>query len=180
MNEFDKYISKYIIGYPSPMHYAMSDDDVSGTLTTQIAQRDIQYTEILKNHANLIKYRGRCKEVHKWIFFWMITFIGIVSLWYIHKILDRIISVDDIDIIIESIPIIITAGVSFTSTVIAIPLVVANFLFDSKEDDNVTALIKYTQEHDSSGITVFKDRLIGKKHFDGEKQNYEGDLDSDN
>lgn len=179
MTDFEKYIAKYIMGYPSTMHYAMSDDDVSGTLTTQIAQRDIQYTEILKNHAALIKKRGICKEIHKWIFFWMIMGIGGCALWFIYKILNKIVSADDINIIVESIPIIITAGVTFISTVIAIPLTIANFLFDTKEDDNVTSLIKYTQEHDVSGINVFKDRLLNKKDLLKKQENYEGDIESD-
>lgn len=163
MNEFEKYISKYILGYSSPLHYTMSDDDVSGTLTTQIAQRDIQYTEILKNHAKLTKFRGICKEIHKWLFFWMIIVASFAGLVYIHKILNKVMETDDINIIVDSIPIIVTAVISFISTIIVVPLTIAKFLFNAKEDDNITTLIKHTQEHDVSGINVFKDRFLNKK-----------------
>ena len=54
---------------------------------------------------------------------------------------------------------IITALISFISTIIVVPLTIAKFLFNAKEDDNITTLIKHTQEHDVSGINIFKGRF---------------------
>ncbi len=159
MNHYYKLLKQLNIN-PLTMHFAASDDDVSDVLTNQIAERDIQYTKILQNHAKLTKSRGICKEIHKWLFFWMIVAVTSFGVYYIYKILNKIIDTNNIDDIIRSIPIIVTSIVSLVSAIIAVPLTIAKFLFNEKEDDNITALIQHTQEHDSTGINVFKERFL--------------------
>lgn len=60
--------------------------------------------------------------------------------------------------IASAVPIIVTAFGSLVSAVIGIPLAITNFLFNTKEDDNITEIIKHTQEHDASGRTLYKDK----------------------
>ncbi len=151
---------KYLRG--SVLHFTMSDEDVSGSLTTQIAERDKHYTNLLKNHISLTNARGICKEIHKWLFFWILMIACCFGLFYIHKIFQVILSANDITLIINSIPVIITALISLISTIIAVPITITKFLFNTKEDDNITTLIKHTQEHDASGINLFKERLLPK------------------
>lgn len=161
MPDYDKLLKKYI-AY-SRLNFNDSDEDVSGSLTTQIARRDIYYTTLLKDHQKLTKARGICKEIHKWLFFWLMVAASCVAIYYIHKTLSVVLNSEDINIVVDSIPLIITALVSFISTIIAVPLTIVKFLFNTKEDDNITTLIQHTQDHDSAGINIFKDRLTRKK-----------------
>lgn len=140
----------------------MSDEDVSDSLTTQIAERDIYYTYLLKDHRGLTKARGICKELHKWIFFWSLIAASGFGIYFVYQIFQSIFASDDAAIIIDSIPIIITAFVSLISTIIVIPVTIAKFLFNTKEDDNITVLIQHTQDHDTSGMELFKNKLLPK------------------
>ena len=154
---FNRYEKKYLKG--SSLVFAYSDNDFSGGLSYQILQRDIYYTELLKSHMYLTKWRGIIKEVHKWFFFWLLISVGIIGTILTINIVNNILSVDDKYYILEAMPILITALVSLISTIIAIPLTIAKFLFNVKEDDNITTLINHTQDHDSSGLEFFKDKL---------------------
>ena len=160
MRDYYSLHRKYIRG--SLLHFTMSDEDVSDSLTTQIAERDIYYTDLLKDHIALTKFRGICKEIHKWLFFWLLVCASGVGIYFIYQIFKSVFTMGDPTIIIDSIPLIITALVSLVSTIIVIPHTIAKFLFNTKEDDNITVLIQHTQDHDSSGITLFKERLLPK------------------
>ncbi len=137
-----------------------SDEAYGIRLQRGIEQRDVLYTELLRNHKNITKYRNKLKEVHKWIFFWIIIVASIVGLHCIHRLLDRILAEKNIMVILDSIPLLVTALVSFVSTIIAVPLTIAKFLFNAKEDDNITMLIQHTQKHDASSINLFKDQFM--------------------
>lgn len=162
MVDYYKLHKKYIRG--SLLHFTISDEDVSDSLTTQIAERDIYYTDLLKDHMSLTKARGICKEIHKWLFFWILVVACGFGIYYIQKIFKTIFAFEDVNVIIDAIPLIITALVSLISTIIAVPVTIAKFLFNTKEDDNITTLIQHTQDHDSSGINLFKERLLPKSN----------------
>lgn len=157
MSDFEKLL-RSIKGLS--LQYYGSDADPGKKLTLGIAQRDEDYTELLENHIKFTRRRGRCKEIHKWIFFWLIVGAGIVGIVYVIRIFNKILSANEISVIIEAIPVIITALVTFVSTILAIPLTIAKFLFNTKEDDNITTLIQHTQDHDTAGITIFKERFL--------------------
>lgn len=160
MVEYHLLHNKYIKG--SVLHFTISDEDVSDSLKTQIAERDIYYTELLKDHISLTRIRGKCKEFHKWIFFWLLIIVSGIGVSCIQKVFKTILASEDISVIIDAIPIMITAFVSLISTIVVIPVTIAKFLFNTKEDDNITSLIQHTQDHDSSGISLFKERFMPK------------------
>lgn len=169
MADYDKITSKYLwIG--RTMEPILSDADVSVALTTQIAKRDLYYTQLLEHHVGLTHIRGILKEIHKWLFFWLIISACIFGCIIISTTLNKIFVSEDPQFITSSIPIIITALISFISTIIVIPVTITKFLFNIKEDDNITTLIKHTQDHDTSGMTIFKER-INRQH--SKKTNYE-------
>ena len=85
-----------------------------------------------------------------------------IVLFFVGKTICKILSSDDYEIIIQSIPIIIAAFVSCITAVIAIPLAITNFLFNTKEDDNIVSIIQHMQDHDLAGITLLKERFGGK------------------
>ena len=162
MDDFYKIADRYIT-FGNTFQYILSDDDVSRTLATQIAKRDIYYTQLLENHKKLTYVRGKCKEIHKWLFFWLVIIACCFGIMIVYRIINKILSAEDFNSVIDAIPIVITALVSFVSTIIAIPLTITKFLFNSKEDDNITTLIQHTQDHDTEGINLFKDRFIPKQ-----------------
>ena len=74
----------------------------------------------------------------------------------------RILAVEDPQFILDSVAVIFAAFTAFVSTVIAVPMAITKFLFNTKEDDNITQLINHTQEHDAAGIDKLKDKFSKK------------------
>lgn len=159
-NDFKK-ILKYL-KKSNVITFSQSDDDVSKSLTGEITNRDSNYTIMLEDYITLTHFRGICKEIHKWIFFWLVVAGSVFGIIYSIKLMNRVLSAKEISTIMESIPVLITAIVSLVSTVIVVPVSIAKFLFNTKEDDNITTLIKHTQDHDSAGMNLLKEKIISK------------------
>lgn len=119
--------------------------------TKQISDRDEKYTELLEHFIKITKIRNVLKEVFKWVFYMVIMFSVIMLTCLVYRIFDRILMERDLNILNEMIPLLITSMISFASTIIAIPLAIAKYLFSTKEDENITQIILHTQEHDTSG-----------------------------
>lgn len=136
-----------------------SDVDSGKSLEREIVERDKQYTNLLGSYVKITKIRNSVKEFHKWLFFWAIIAACIVILILVYKTINRLLSFTDQEKILQSIPIFVTAFVSCITSVIAIPLAIANFLFNTKEDDNIAGIIQHMQDHDMDSITLLKDRF---------------------
>ncbi|MBE6590359.1 MAG: hypothetical protein E7643_09305 [Ruminococcaceae bacterium] len=78
----------------------------------------------------------------------------------------RIISLEDNNQFLQALPLVITALVSLLSAIIGVPITVTRFLFNSKEDDNITNTIHHTQDHDFGEITLLQERYTGKRKKD--------------
>ena len=139
-----------------------SDGDSGKSLEKEIVRRDKKYTELLDSYVNITKIRNGVKEFHKWLFFWLIVVSCGVVLFLVYKTINKLLSFEDQTKILESIPIFVTAFVSCITAVVAIPLAITNFLFNTKEDDNIAGIIQNMQDNDMAGMTLFKDRF-GKK-----------------
>ena len=136
-----------------------SDTDSGKKLEGEIVKRDENYTKLLDNYLFITKIRNSVKEIHKWLFFWIIISLCAAITILIYKTIGRILSLEDYSLIIESMPILVTALISFATTAIAIPLAITNFLFNTKEDDNIAEIIQHMQDHDMASITLFKERF---------------------
>ena len=79
-----------------------------------------------------------------------------------YRLVRRILAVEDPQFILDSVAVIFAAFTAFVSTVIAVPMAITKFLFNTKEDDNITQLINHTQEHDAAGIDKLKDKFSKK------------------
>lgn len=123
----------------------------------QIKERDKQYTELLAAYVSISRIRNNVKEWHKWIFFWLVIVACVVFLVVAIRTIGLIMESQDPDFIVSAIPIVVAAFASLLTAVIGIPLAITNFLFNTKEDDNITEIIKHTQEHDAVGRDLFKD-----------------------
>ncbi len=141
-----------------------SDKDSGKSLERQIVKRDKKYTELLDNYLSITKTRNSVKEVHKWFFFWLVIISCGIVIYLVYKTINKILSSNDYNVIIQSIPIFITALVSCITAVIAIPLAITNFLFNTKEDDNIAGIIQHMQDHDMASITLLKERFV--EHLD--------------
>lgn len=118
--------------------------------TQQITERDNRYTELLTHFVNITKIRNGLKEFFKWSFYLAVIISMIVLTRITYCVFMKILSCD-INKIVESIPLLVTAMVSFVSAIITIPVTITKYLFSTKEDENITKIILHTQEHDVNG-----------------------------
>lgn len=130
----------------------------------QISHRDEEYTKLLSHFVGVTKVRNILKEFFKWSFYLMII-ISILTLTNItYSLFKQYISSAEIEQLLEATPVLITAMVSFVSTIIVIPVTITKYLFSTKEDENITKIILHTQEHDVLGrqwTTDFKKIMNG-------------------
>lgn len=142
-----------------------SDGELRMELQGQFLIRDGYYTAILENYASITTWRNRFKEFHKWFFFWLIVVSGIFGIVLMYRVFKIILDTNNIEKIIEATPVLLTAMVSFVSTIIVVPKTITEFLFNIKEDTGITEIIKHTQEHDASGRNMIYDGL-NKQSYD--------------
>ena len=154
----------------SSLSYARTDSDLESALKNQITLRDEHYTDLLSDYIVITRWRNNLKEFHKWIFFWGIFIASLVGIKLMYSIFKTVLANNDIYIIIDAIPILITSLVSFVATIIVVPRTIAEFLFNTHEEENITKIIMHTQEHDASGRGLFKG------YFSKSKPSAEGDI----
>lgn len=140
-----------------------SDKDPGDILGEELEKREVLYTKLLRDYSNITNKRNAWKEVHKWIFFWIIIAAGIVTSLFCYKVMHRILKIDDSEQFVKAFPVIATVFISFLSTIVGIPLTVSKFLFNSKEDENITNTIHHTQEHDFEEVKLLKERYTSYK-----------------
>lgn len=139
-----KVVSRYSSDYQSPMPFIASG----------ISERTEFYSELLGIYVDISKWRLRLKEIHKWLLFWIMIAFGGIVLWFVYRTISPILSTNDAEKIVSAMPVLITAFVSLLSSSIAIPLAITNFLFNTNEDNNITTIIKHTQEHDADSAKL--------------------------
>ncbi len=119
--------------------------------TEQISKRDGEYSELLRHFVKITKIRNRLKEFFKWLFYGMVILSTVALTIIVYRLFNRFISSASMTQITEAIPLLVTAMVGFVSTIIAIPVAITKYLFNTDEDKNITEIILHTQEHDTSG-----------------------------
>lgn len=117
----------------------------------QITSRDEKYSELLTHFVKLTQVRNCLKEFFKWTFYLVIICSIFILILVVYKLFNKYISSADIEQILESAPLLITAMVGFVSTIITIPVTITKYLFSTEEDKNITEIILHTQEHDTNG-----------------------------
>ncbi|MBQ7919328.1 MAG: hypothetical protein IJ324_05250 [Lachnospiraceae bacterium] len=117
----------------------------------QITDRDKKYTELLSHFVWITKIRNVLKEIFKWSFYLVVIGSILVLIVVVYKLFNRYISSANMEQLLESTPLLITAMVGFVSTIITIPVTITKYLFSTEEDKNITEIILHTQEHDTSG-----------------------------
>lgn len=152
-----------------------SDDSIFREMSTsEIVGRDSYYSLLLELFYTVTKARMILKEIFKWIFFLIMmgamVVIGYLTVMVFRKYLDNA----DFETLSNALPLLITSIVGFISTIIAIPVVITKYLFNTSEDDNITAIIVHTQEHDALGrqwAMDIADKIKSKKpEFSADKR----------
>ena len=117
----------------------------------QITSRDEKYSELLAHFVKLTKIRNVIKEIFKWTFYLIVMSAIIALIMIVYNLFNKYISSANIEQILDSAPLLITAMVGFVSTIITIPVTITKYLFSTAEDKNITQIILHTQDHDTSG-----------------------------
>lgn len=141
-----------INSYKDMVENLRSDDNETfrEKTTKELSKRDIEYTELLTHFVDITKIRNHIKEIFKWLFLATIIVSICVLLFVIFSLFKKFRS-EDIDKVVEFIPLLTTSLVGFVSAIIAIPITITKYLFSTKEDENITQIILHTQEHDTNG-----------------------------
>ena len=135
-----------------------SDKDPGDIIGEELEEREKLYTSLLSNYSFITHIRNIAKEIHKWLFFWAIVVGGGFLISFACRIMNKVLGFEDAKLFIDSVPVLLAALVSFISALISIPVTIAKFLFNEKEDDNITQIINHTQDHDSVEIKLLKHR----------------------
>ena len=141
------------------LSFASSDRDSGRSIANEIVSRDKKYSELLDSYTTVTKVRFALKEIHKWIFFWLVISACICIATLAYRLIVKVLNAEELQLVIEAVPAILTAFTAFVSTVIVVPMTITKFLFNTQEDDNITSLIQHTQQHDTAGIEMLKERF---------------------
>lgn len=137
------------------------DNDKGELIANGITKRDSNYSLLLENFRKIMRVRSIIKEIHKWLFFWIIVIVGVVLGIYLFNVVNMLIyNIKNIDISKLYVSL-ISSSVSLISIIISIPIIITKYLFNSKEDDNITTIISKTQEHDSLQMNLLSSRFVG-------------------
>lgn len=171
--QLDLVIPEFLKYLDSTFSYnSVNDNDNGKQIADGVTRRNDLYSDLLENYVNLTKKRNTRKEFHKWFFFWVmiVLIIGSCVTCFVY------IFVSSTN---ENTVNIVSAFVSLISSLIAVPLIVAKYLFNNKEDDNITQIIEKTEEHDYAEIQLLKDHYFNNKLVKTSLSNNQEQLYSD-
>lgn len=145
---------------------AAGTDNYSTNNSGEYNKHTKKYTKLLKNYTIHTEFSNELKITYKKIFFWIIIIImGAMTIAFIvslYKAFDIItyLSVTRMPIPTESIVGIMTAVVSSFVTMLVslfkLPEIIAQYLFNPKEDENMAAIIGHIQTYDIGMYTIEK------------------------
>lgn len=122
----------------------------------EIAERDSFYTDLLRHFVEITKERNKTKEKNKWIFFYIIIALLILLNVAILSVIIVMLVKCNAEQLIKAIPVFVTGIAGFATSIIAIPLAITKYLFNTTEDLYITNIINHTQEHDLSNKKIIK------------------------
>lgn len=161
----------------SNTHVTNDNKTFQENTTDEIANRDKQYSELLRHFVGITKVRNRLKELFKWMFFFVVVGSLVVLCVIVFALFISILNRGTVEQLISSIPLLTSAIVGLISAVIAVPITIAKYLFSKEEDNNITQIILHTQKHDTSGREWVQKYLNeANNHIDETDQNSDKDI----
>ena len=146
--EVEKYINK------SKTEDIDYDENFTSISKKNISDRDDAYTDLLNHFVEITKKRNKIKEIHKWIYFWIVIIFTCSFVVFIFILMNKIDFSNNN--YVNNLSIIITAIISFCSVIISIPMIITKYLFTSKEDKRIARIILHTQQHDIDGKKIIE------------------------
>ena len=146
-NNYEETYNDYIDS--EQKHTIKSDDFFNKTLDI-LKLRDHLYLDLLKDFTVLSRERNLSKENKKNDFYGLIVKVlkisGIVFLVFIIRLF-----FSPTKDIITLAPVVIATFATFLGEFISLPTIIAKYLFNNSEDDNITKIITHTQDFDIKG-----------------------------
>lgn len=143
----------------------LSSDHFFNNTLNWLNSRDRLYYNLLDQYVNITSIRNENKEKKKNDFYILIKNMLVVSL-IIFFIFAIKIFLSPIESIATIVPVIIGGFISILGILIGLPTIVANYLFNNSEDDNITTIITHTQDFDMNG----RKEVYGKGQDDKNKE----------
>ncbi len=130
-------------------------DDLVKNIMQFLKSRDKQYSDLLQDFTTYAHERNIVKANQRKDFYDLVKtilcFSGIIFIILACRIL--LMTPKEISLLL---PAIITGFISFFAEFISLLAIIAKYLFDSKEDDNITKIITHTQDFDNGGREYIK------------------------
>ena len=130
---------------------------VADNQTDEIKKRGAKYSALLKLYVRSTSFNAASKLLFKWIFFvvTMVAFWKMLSLFEdsinkVYKIFDGYEDLNEIslEVVLGLLTIVLPAVSSLIVAFINIPKIIAQYLFNNNEDDNMNSIIKNIQDYD--------------------------------
>lgn len=123
---------------------ALDKDKYEQSKREHLSKRDESYTALLSSITNIYKVGHEHKEEHKWEFFDFMQFIMMASLISPILIVISLVAMGANEMVVA----IIGAFVSIITAIIAIPTIIAKYLFDPAEDKHLAKMLVQLHKHD--------------------------------
>lgn len=148
--------------------YMMADTDNHSISTSEEYKKHTEkYTKLLKNYIKHTKNSNKIKNDYKKIFFWIIIAImATLAIAFVVLLCNALgiikdLSIEEKPIPTESIIGLVTAIISSFITMLVslfkLPEIIAKYLFNPKEDENMAKIIGHIQTYDIGMYTIEKD-----------------------
>lgn len=159
LEDFNELINKYASQIDEDgVHIKTDNDSPQEAILRKISEREAQYTKLTENFVKINYNRYKFKEVHKWIFFWIMLLI-LIFIAVIFGIIAIKIVIIPPEQIIKHIPTLLGAYASFISAIIAIPLLIGKYLFNKTEEADLGKFVQDMQNYDREGQKLFKENF---------------------
>jgi len=126
-------------------------ESIRKELENELAHRDAIATGLQEELGNYLMARLKEKEKMKRLFFYITIGILLVSLGFVGFLLVRITN-QPLNGNLEGIAAFVTAVVGGITALLALPNIIANFLFNKKEDEKITEFISDTASRNFSEL----------------------------
>ena len=141
-------IGKRLTDEPESVEVIIDDVDYRKRNKTELAKRDVIYSSLLGNVRKVYCDRHGKKERFKWVFFkWMISAFSLLILICVAAFVAMVIKWDTEQFFATAVAF-VGSVVSVITAIVAIPLIVAKYLFNPDEDKEVTTIILKMQAQD--------------------------------
>lgn len=134
------------------------DYDLKNSDNRNLRRHNILYTQILKQYVNNFKDTSEKKKKYQEpiinILIIMMVGLPIDIIAFLYYVMENYSGMENLPVLISGT---LTALVSFVTAIIALPKIIIRYLFNEKEEEHMTSIIKNIQDYDKQ-IRLNKDK----------------------